>query len=80
MAQMKNITIHPLGGNAFDISIPEVKWDCHLRKEGRRWMLSIFNSKIRNANRAHLETTPMKGTRKGPDWNDVLGYLEIFKA
>jgi hypothetical protein len=78
MAQMKNttITIKPLGENTFDILIPKKKWDCHLRKEGRQWMLSIFNSTIRNASRAFIESTPMKGKRSGPDWNDVLGYLE----
>ena len=72
-----NITIKPLGEGAFDLKIPKKQWDCHLRKEGRQWYIHIFNSTIRNANRAFIESTPVKGKRSGPDWNDVLGYLEL---
>jgi hypothetical protein len=78
MANKTSFSIKPLGDNTFDLSIPKKKWDVHLRKEGRQWYVHIFNSTIRNASRAFIESTPVKGRRNGPDWNDVLGYLELI--
>lgn len=78
MAKINNITIKALGENSFDIRVPKKKRDCHLRKEGRQWMVHIFNSNIRNDDKALLESTPVNGNRNGPDWNDVIGYLQAI--
>ena len=32
------------------------KYDFHARKEGTKWYLDVFNNKIKDANKAHIET------------------------
>jgi hypothetical protein len=92
MKTKKSITIIPLkspvdGGICYDIKMPHLKIDCHLVyfkgvniHRGGNWILSCFNSKIKSALKAHMDSISLeKGNQESPDWNEVMNELEELK-
>ena len=79
-----NITIELVGENngakEYDITLPQQKLDGHLRYEDGMWWLHVFKSTIKNKNRAFVESTPITGRKKSPNWNDLCEYMGVFAS
>jgi hypothetical protein len=81
MAKINNITIKDLGENTFEVVFPRQKIDGHLRWEkGQGWILDVFDSTKKNPNKAWIESTPIKGRKKSPNWNDLTEYMGAFTS
>lgn len=73
-----NITIKKLGENEFDIKLPRQKRDAHLRLEDGQWTLDIFDSTIKNPNKAHIESHSISSPTWQVSWAEVFRYLQPF--
>ena len=73
---MEHIKVKCLGNNAYDITLPTQQRDAHLYlDEAEVWYLHIFNSKIKNKEKAYINTVQI-GDKL--DWNIIMDELEVF--
>lgn len=84
---MTTITIKPLKVKpgemaAFDIEMPALKRDAHIRREiGTTWYLDVFDSR-RKKPRQMFDTVQINSLQIGdqtypdyPDWNELISFL-----
>lgn len=72
-----NISIEQKSPTEYDLKMPELKQDAHLRLEKGEWIMDIFDS-TETDNYAHIETVTLsKGNHSvtSPDWNAVFEFL-----
>lgn len=67
-----------VGPKQWDLRIPQKKFDAHLSwcSELKLWMLDMFDSRIRDPNKAYIGTEELEGSSRGPDWYSV--YVPLF--
>jgi hypothetical protein len=74
------VKIERVGEKAYDINCSR-HMDAHLHWEDDVWVLDIFNSRIKDADKAHVESTRLEkgnGNIISPDWNEVFEQLEVL--
>ena len=72
-----------VGPSAWDIRLPQKKFDAHLswHADLKLWMLDMFDSRIRDANKAYVDTEEIEGSAKNVDWSDVcVSLLSTLKT
>ena len=83
---MKKITytIIPLSNGkrkspCYDIIVADLGIDCHLHRVNGQWILSTFDSKIKDADKAHISDYELPtGSAVCPNWNEVISLLQDF--
>lgn len=78
----KSITIEKIGDTEYQISLPKQEIDATLQLEDGQWCIDIFNSTIKNTDKAHIESTILdKGNHSvtSPDWNEIFEFLQVWE-
>lgn len=77
----KKLTITFLGDSQYDFQSHHRGWDAHLRfeKSFRCWVLDIFNSRIPDADKAHIRNVHFvnKRQKSHPPFAEVYAELDF---
>lgn len=71
-----HLILTEVGEDAYDISVPPRHLDAHLSKTDDGWVIDIFNSRVRNHDKAHITSFNATLLPSGePDWAEILSTL-----
>lgn len=66
----KSITIKRVGFQEYDIEVPHLKEDWHMRYENGAWIMDIFDCSVKNADNAYV-TTKILQTSRSVNWDEI---------